>query len=91
MADTIVYVPFHTPLVETHGLEKQNNSIKDSTLRALAARIKQNRPELIRSLTEVGEYIDLTCLHKVRLISQLKDIVTKTHQVLGLTLQTIPY
>jgi hypothetical protein len=91
MADTIVYVPFHTPLVETHGLERQNNSIRDSTLRALAARIEQNRPELIRSLTEVSEYAGLTCSHKVRPISRLEDVVTKTHQVLGPTLRKIPH
>jgi hypothetical protein len=90
IADTIVYVPFHAPLVETHGLERQNNSIRDSTLRALVAWIEQNHPELIRSLTEVGEYAGLTSSHTVCAISRLEDVVTKTHQVLGLALQTIP-
>ena len=90
IADTIVYVPFPPPLVETHGLERQNNSIRDSTLRTLAARIERNHPELIRSLTEVGEYAGLTSSHTVCAISRLEDVATKTHQVLGLALQTIP-
>ncbi|KAK5367235.1 hypothetical protein LTS13_008088 [Exophiala xenobiotica] len=41
IADTIVYVPFHPPLVETHDFQRQNNAIRDSTIQALAARMSR--------------------------------------------------
>jgi len=61
----------------------QNNSITDSTIQALAAQIEQNRPELIRSLTEVGKYAGLISSYTVCTMSRLEDVVTKTHRVLG--------
>jgi hypothetical protein len=56
IADTIVYVPFHPPLVETHDFQRQINAITDSTIRALAVRMDQRRPDLVRVLMGAGTY-----------------------------------
>ena len=90
IADTIVYVFLHPPLVETHGFERQNNSITGSTLRALAARIEQNRPELIGALMEVGEYTCLAASSTAQTMPRLEDVVANMYQVLGSVFQTIP-
>ena len=70
-------------MVETYGFERQNNSITDSTLRALAARIEQNRPELMGALMEVGEYAGLSASSTAQIIPRLEDVVTNMCQVLG--------
>jgi hypothetical protein len=90
IADTIVYVFLHPPLVETHGFERQNNSITDSALRALAARIERNRPELIGALMEVGEYAGLTASSTAQTMPRLEDVIASMDQVLGSVFQTIP-
>jgi hypothetical protein len=89
IADTIVYVFLHAPLVETHGFERQNNSITDSSLRALVAQIEQNRPELIGALLEAGEYAGLAALSIAQIMPRLEDIANM-YQVLGSVFQTIP-
>lgn len=90
IADTIVYVFLHPPLVETYRFERQNNSITDSTLRALAARIEQNRPELIGALMEVGEHASSAASGTARTMSRLEDVVPNMSQVLGSVFQTTP-
>lgn len=83
IADTIVYVPFHPPLVETHNFQRQNNPITDSTIRSLAVRMDQRRPDLVRILMEAGTYAGLSPSSAAYPLPRLKDIVTHTCQVLG--------
>lgn len=90
VADTIAYVLLYPSLVETHEFQRQNNSITESGIRALAARIKQNHPELTRTLMGLGKYTGLTSAHTVRNIPQLEDVVAKTYHVLGSALTDIP-
>lgn len=83
------YVLLYLSLVETHEFQRQNNSITESSIRALAARIKQNHPELTRTLMGLGKYTGLTSAHTVRNIPQLEDVVAKTYHVLGSALTDI--
>jgi hypothetical protein len=89
VADTIVYVLLSPLLVETHDSQRQNNSITESSIRALAARIEQNHPELTRTLMGLGEYAGLTSAHTVRNIPQLEDVVAETYHLLGPALTDI--
>lgn len=86
VADTIMYVLLYPLLVETHDSQRQNNSITESIIRALAARIEQNHTELIRSLMSLGKYAGLTSTHAVGNVPPVEDIVAETHRVLSTTL-----
>lgn len=88
IADTIVYVPFHPPLVETHNFQRQNNAITDSTIQALAVRMDQCHPDLFRVLMEAGTYAGLSPSSTVYPLPRLQDIIANTCQVLGSAFQS---
>ena len=49
IADTVVYVPRLLPFFSmTHIVDKQNNSIRDSTIRDLCGQVERDHPELVQ-------------------------------------------
>lgn len=68
-------------LADSYGSKRQNNSITEHTLRALAARVEQNRPELIEALEKVCKETGLS--PAVQPMPHLEDIVGDMHQLLS--------
>jgi hypothetical protein len=91
IADTIVYAPLHLHPVVTHDFGRQNHSITDSTVQALAARIEQNHPELVRVLMEVDNNNHrLTPSRMAVILPLLEDVVVKSYQALSSVLEDLP-
>ena len=89
IAETIVYVPPLLIIIETDNLERQNNSITDSTVQAIAIQIQDNNPELVRILAELGWYAGLIHSNSTHTMPDLEDVVARTNKALGLVLDTI--
>jgi hypothetical protein len=77
------------PLPLAHDLERQNNSITDSTVQAIAIQIQDNHPELVRILAEAGQYAGLAHSSKTHSMPQLEDVVARANKALGPVLCTM--
>jgi len=64
-------------LVQTHHFQRQNNSITDLTVQAIAVQIHQKHPELVRVLVEVGKYAGFARSTTAHSIPCLEDVVAK--------------
>ena len=89
IADTLVYVAIRLPLSETHGFERQNNSITESTLKALVHLIEQKHPGLVQVLNEVGAYTGLFSSGITPTRPCAEDFVLRIHQLFSSIRQTI--
>ena len=84
IADTIVYVPRLLPSsFATHCVERQNNSIRDSTVRNICGSIERDHPDLVQIMIKVATYAGLGSSDMAQTKPSLEDVVTKTHQALS--------
>jgi hypothetical protein len=77
-------------LVEANYPQRQNNSITDPTIQSLAAHVWRGNPELVRVLTEVGQYAGLAPSRMTRGVPRIEDVVARTNNAFGPLLCTIP-
>lgn len=73
VAETIVYVPFPFSVFKTHGFDRQNNSIRDMTLLALATPNGHSHPRPIEVLEMASEDVGVMQLMTARMLSRLED------------------
>ena len=77
-------------LIEANYLKRQNNSIGDPTIQSLAAHVWHGNPELVRVLTEVGQYAGLAPSSMTRRVRRSEDVVVRTNKAFGPMLCNIP-
>jgi hypothetical protein len=91
-ADTIVYVlPPLLPIPPRRDSlpQRQNNSITDQTIQALATQVRHDHPELVSVLVEVGQYASLAPASTMQEIPRIEDVIARTNKAFGPVLYTI--
>lgn len=80
-ADTIVYVLPHSFYLfgKSYYLDRQNNSILNSTVQALAAQVRHDHPKLFSVLDDVGLYSGLAPLSTKRGMPRIEDVISRTN------------
>ncbi|KAF2813240.1 uncharacterized protein BDZ99DRAFT_460516 [Mytilinidion resinicola] len=69
-------------------LPRQNNSITDPSIRALATQVWCNHAELGNILIDIGQYADLTSSNTIPAMPEIENIVARTTNAINSVLDT---